>query len=156
MKQTLLLYAVLLIVALACQQAPRHDQQADSLVNAANNPSPAFAGGCFQRVSGKDTVLLELNVNDSLVTGHLTYHYFEKDRNSGAISGILRDSLLRASYQYMSEGVQSSRRAVFKVRGQQVFEAFANEIDTTGQPVFSDDPSQLKFDSVPLLSVPCK
>lgn len=155
MKQSLLQYAALLTAVVACQQAPRHDQQADSLVNAANNPSSAFAGGCFQRIAGKDTVALELQVNDSLVTGHLTYHYFEKDRNSGTISGILRDNLLRASYQYISEGMQSTRHAVFKVRGQQVFEAMANTIDSTGQPVFTEDPAQLKFEDQPLIAVPC-
>ena len=56
---------------------------------------------------------MHLNVADSIVTGDLVYMFFEKDKNQGKIIGKMRGDTLVAKYHFISEGVLSTRDAIF-------------------------------------------
>ncbi|MFY0255057.1 hypothetical protein ACDQ55_14000 [Chitinophaga sp. 30R24] len=104
---------------------------------------------CYTKIIGRDTIQLTLNVEDSVATGNLSYNFFEKDKNTGKISGLLHNDILRAQYNYYSEGVESSRPVIFKLTDKTAFEAMPEKIDDQGIPVFSANNQELKFDTIP-------
>lgn len=111
---------------------------------------------CYQKVTGKDTFYLQLIVEDEKVNGVLDYNFFEKDKNTGLIDGSINDNILRATYHFQSEGQNSDRPVVFKVMGEQAYEALADSFDAQGVPVFNSDNSLLKFEPQPYKKVDCK
>lgn len=108
------------------------------------------------KVMGKDTFELQIVINDEKVSGVLGYRFHEKDSNEGLISGELHDNVLRANYHFKSEGVNSTRPVVFKLMGDQVYEALPNGADSSGQPAFNDDDAKLKYDVTPYKKIPCE
>lgn len=129
---------------------------------AANDSLPAEAATvavgttCYLKAVGRDTFRLQLVMNDDQVAGELKYDFYEKDRSSGTLTGVLKDNILRASYSYQSEGMNSHRPVVFKVMGDQVYEALADNFDQNGVPVFSEVNEQLKFDPTPYQKKECE
>jgi hypothetical protein len=111
---------------------------------------------CYEKVVGRDTIQLTLSYLDSVATGRLVYNFFEKDKNSGEFRGIRQRDIIRGKYIFFSEGVESTRPAIFKVTKEQAFEAIPESFDQQGIPVFPAENSQLKFDSIPLESGACK
>lgn len=125
----------------------------------AGNPQQTAAQSgavCYQKVTGKDTFYLQLIVEDEKVNGVLDYNFFEKDKNTGLIDGTIKDNILRATYHFQSEGQNSDRPVVFKVMGDQAYEALADSFDANGVPVFNSDNGQLKFGPQPYKKVDCK
>lgn len=156
MRTTALAIITCAALAAACNSSSGDKQPADSL-DAAGAAEVAEAGAaCYRKVVGKDTFYLQLIVNDEKANGVLDYNFFEKDKNSGVINGTLNDNILRATYHFQSEGQASDRPVVFKVMGQQVYEALADTFDANGVPVFNADNSQLKFEPQPYNKVDCK
>lgn len=62
---------------------------------------------------GKDSIFLQLHIDNNIVNGDLEYKRFEKDRNKGTIKGMFRGDTLFADYTFMSEGVMSVREVMF-------------------------------------------
>ncbi|HEX6181275.1 MAG TPA: hypothetical protein VFZ47_08490, partial [Chitinophagaceae bacterium] len=101
-----------------------------------------------------DTARMRLNVVDSLVTGELKYHWFEKDRNEGSVKGVIRDSLLILDYTFRSEGTLSVRQVVFKLSGTSLVEGQGEM--TTADTVRYKDIYQLKFQhEYPFIKISC-
>ena len=74
---------------------------------------PKMYTGCYEYVANKDTVrLLFEEKADSTCTGNLEYNLFEKDRNTGTISGRVEGRKITVDYAFMSEGVLSHRTIV--------------------------------------------
>lgn len=122
----------------------------DSLV--ATTPIPL--DGCYRMVSNRDTAIMRLNVVDSLVTGDLRYHWFEKDHNEGSVKGVIRDSLLILDYIFRSEGMMSVRQVVFRLAGTSLQEGYGEM--TTADTIRYKDIYQLKFEqNHPFIKIPC-
>src|SRR5919112_926036 len=68
-----------------------HNNISDTVVT---NQKPVVLNGCYQMVLKRDTATLRLAVKDSTVTGDLQYHYYEKDRNTGTLKGVLRNDTI--------------------------------------------------------------
>ena len=111
---------------------------------------------CYTRISGKDTTYLELEIKKDTIYGRLEYHLFEKDENVGRIKGTIADNIIKAEYNFMSEGTISQRPVVFKLENDKVFEAIPSHLDTQGNPVFDEDQSKLKFEKTPFVKGACK
>ena len=111
---------------------------------------------CYTRISGKDTTYLEFEIRKDTIYGRLEYHLFEKDENVGRIKGTIADNIIKAEYNFMSEGTLSKRPVIFKVENNQVFEAIPSSFDTQGVPVFNKDQSKLKFEDDPFVKGNCK
>ncbi|HYF32027.1 MAG TPA: hypothetical protein VD993_12980 [Chitinophagaceae bacterium] len=122
----------------------------DSLIST----TPIPLDGCYKMIINKDTATLRLNVIDSLVTGELRYHWFEKDWNDGSVKGVVRDSLIILDYTFRSEGVLSVREVVFKMAGTSLVEGTGDL--RTGDTVRFKDIQQLKFQyDYPFIKTPC-
>lgn len=153
MKTLHLLLTLAVGAAMSCNQtSSQTNKNTDTLKTAATN-TPVNA--CYLQVTGKDSVLLRVNYQDSTVSGQLTYNYYEKDKNTGNITGTIHDGIIRANYQFMSEGTQSTRPVVFKITGDQAFEALSDSFSQEGLPVFAADNASLKFNNTPLEKTNC-
>ena len=93
---------------------------------------------CYEFIKGKDTVTLSLVQNSNNVNGELNYHWAEKDRNRGTISGIFIGDTLYADYTFMSEGVTSVRETAFVKNGDQLVEGYGDVLEKDNKQVFKD------------------
>lgn len=101
--------------------------------------TPESLSGCYQSTIKKDTAFLRLTfTNDSLFTGQLMYNHFEKDKNTGTLKGIWRDSILLADYSFNSEGVTSTREVIFKIKDHYLVEAYGEMKQIKNKSVFND------------------
>lgn len=138
----------------ACNQAGNTSKN-DSTTTEEAATQNAVAG-CYSKISGRDTSRLSLIIDENNVNGTLEYSIYEKDKNNGVITGTLHDNILRATYEFQSEGMKSTRDVVFKLMGEQVYEAQADSLTTEGLPVFSPDAALLKFEPVPFKKTACE
>ncbi|MGN7818890.1 hypothetical protein ACTJJB_02100 [Chitinophaga sp. 22536] len=152
--KTLPFFLLLAAVVTSCSQSgSQANKNTDSLKTEVTSGN---SDACFLKATGKDSVLLQVHIKDTSISGDLSYRYFEKDRNTGAISGSIRNNIIHAQYTFMSEGVQSTRPVVFKLQDDKAYEAVPDSINPEGIPVFSGKDAALKFDVAPLLKISCK
>lgn len=117
--------------------------------------TPIPLDGCYTMIINNDTANLRLNVIDSIVSGHLSYHWSQKDHNDGSLKGVVRDSLIIADYTFRSEGMMSVRQVVFKMTGTALAEGYG-DLNTSGDTVRFKDISALKYMyDKPFLKKPC-
>lgn len=112
--------------------------------------------GCYVSKMNKDSALLKLTISDTSVTGELSYHLYEKDSNSGTITGSIHDSVIVANYTFQSEGMTSVRQVIFKMNNDTLVEGFGN-IRTKGDTAEFINVSELQFQKDrPFLRTACK
>ena len=116
-----------------------------------SNTPAAQTTECYSFVKDKDSIILQLVLKDSFVTGDLNYNFFEKDKNTGSITGKLAGDTIIAEYSFMSEGLQSSREVAFLRKGDTMLEGFGGVEDINGKTVFKDR-ATLTFDTVNVLT----
>ena len=145
-----LLFASSLALLAACHEQTTQTAQAPTA------PTPAAAGPqCFAYRTETDTVRLTLQTTQPTATGQLTYRYFEKDRNTGTISGTMHGDTLLADYTFQSEGTTSVRQVAFLRRDTGFIEGFGPVVEREGKMVFTA-PRTLHFDAkYTLLPVDC-
>lgn len=113
---------------------------------------------CFLWTSkGKDTIKMSITTaNGDNVSGNLEYNFFEKDGNLGTVSGLKKGDTIYVTYDFQSEGMQSTRESAFLIKGNTLVEGFG-EIETKGSNQTFKDKKTLKFDgSVTLNKVDCE
>jgi hypothetical protein len=122
---------------------------------ATQEPTGPTGPQCYAHTSATDTVRLTLQTTQPTVAGQLTYHYFEKDRNRGTISGTMHGDTLLADYTFQSEGTTSVRQVAFLRRDIGFIEGFGPVAERQGKTVFTK-PRALTFDAkYTLLPVAC-
>jgi len=135
---------------------PAEVPKQDTPVNESHVPAtPIPLDGCYRLVANADTIIMRLNVIDSLVSGELSYRLVGKDRNDGSIKGIVRDSLIIADYTFRSEGMMSVRQVAFKLVGTSLVEGYG-DLNTKSDTVRFKDVHNLSFQNDrPLNKIPC-
>jgi hypothetical protein len=112
--------------------------------------------GCYEMTMKRDTVLLRITIKDTVVTGQLDYRWHEKDRNTGTIHGVIKDSLIIADYTFQSEGMTSLREVVFKLKGDTLIQGFGEINEENGKVIFLDK-NRLQFANAnPFIRVDCQ
>ena len=91
---------------------------------------------CYSGSSGKDTVFLKIEKFPNVVTGSLSYNFFEKDKNSGDIDGRLSGDTLIADYTFMSEGKWSTRQVAFLIKDNMAIEGYGAVKEKEGKMAF--------------------
>lgn len=161
MKLKTCLIASVIMYCTACNDNTNTQQQTTEPAkdtpahDAATTNTPIPLDGCYRLAANADTVMMRLNMKDSLVSGDLSYRLVGKDRNDGSIKGVLRDNLIIANYTFRSEGMMSVRQVAFKLSGTSLVEGYG-DIDTKGDTVKFKDVNNLTFqDNRPLTKYPC-
>ena len=129
MKQILFSIAALLCLA-ACNSKP------DTPATTTGAGKNVEETSCYTSTSPKDTVQLHLRRKGNEVTGSLMYSIFEKDKNTGTITGQFYGDTLLATYTFMSEGVESEREVAFLKRGNELLEGYGEAAEQDGKMVF--------------------
>lgn len=132
------------------------DSTAQTDTTAQTTPPGIPLQQCYRQIEGKDTALLSLSVDNDHVTGKLSYLRYEKDSNKGTFDGVIQNNILRADYEFMSEGVTSKRKVVFKKEGDKWLEAIPTDLDKEGLPIYAEKDEQLKFNNTPFTTIECR
>ncbi len=147
MMKKIFFLGALTVIVLSCNsgsdETPAEPGAGDTS-KPADNKMPATVA-CFAGITGKDTVKLEININDSIVKGNLSYKRYEKDSNTGTIEGILKGDTLLADYTFMSEGQQSAREIIFLIKDSIAIEGYGDMEEKNGKMIFKN-PSQIPFE----------
>jgi hypothetical protein len=156
MKSFLLSAGLLTMIVSSCQQATNTKTTSAPADSTTATPLVHAGPQCFYHLFSRDTAYLQFETDNEVVSGRLEYKPFEKDKNTGTISGTITDNIIEVEYHYMSEGIMSVRKAIFKLDGDKLFEARADTTDKNGQPLFDKDYSKLRYDSIPFVKGDCK
>jgi hypothetical protein len=106
---------------------------------------------CYRYTDGRDTILLSFQEENSLILGELEYKFFEKDKSSGGIRGVMINDTIFAEYDFYAEGKKSTREVAFLKRDSVLMEGFGKTSMLNDKEVF-DDKKALQFDSKIFLS----
>ncbi|MBC6109603.1 hypothetical protein ACFOG5_21900 [Pedobacter fastidiosus] len=111
---------------------------------------------CFVYIKNRDTATLKLITTNNTVSGDLSYKLYEKDKNNGAITGIVKGDTIIANYTFQSEGMASVRQVVWLKKDGKLVEGFGESEEVDGKMKFKNI-SQLKFEnSMEFKPVDCK
>lgn len=163
----LFLYAFLIALLLACNNNNKpattdlQDAVSEGSVHAgagdtiATGAQPFVLTGCYEMTLKKDSAFLDLQVVDTFITGSLTFNFFEKDKNSGTLKGVLRNDRIVADYTFQSEGVTSVREVIFMIEDGTLLQAYGELKEQGGKLVFADK-ENLQFQKPnPFIKVDC-
>lgn len=152
MKQQLIFTIILISLATACNPGSKGEDSPGQKETPVNNQS-AY---CYTSIKNKDSILLHIEINNDVVQGDLVYNFYEKDRNSGTITGQMKGDTIFADYSFISEGTGSVREVAFLKKGKNLVEGFGDAEERNGKMVFKSRQS-LKFDEnmALLKEVPC-
>jgi len=99
---------------------------------------------CYTYTTKKDTAFLHINTANGIITGDLSYQFFEKDRNNGIVSGKIIGDTLFADYTFSSEGQKSVREIIMIKKGSDLIEGFGEVEESNGKMKFTNR-SKLNF-----------
>ena len=91
---------------------------------------------CYVGVINRDTVLLNVNITDTLVTGGLIYNFYEKDDNKGSVTGKMTSDTIIADYKFYSQGMESMRQVAFLKKDSVMIQGFGPMTERGGKMVF--------------------
>lgn len=133
------------------------DQRSNTTTTSQNVISQKNDTVCYAYTNNhRDTVLMHILMSDEYVNGWLSYNYFEKDKNSGTISGKLQGDTLWAEYSFMSEGTNSVREVVFVNKNGEWMQGYG-EMKEEGNKLIFTSHNDIVYDSLNLLKqVTCK
>lgn len=130
-----------------------HTNGSDTIVTGAK---PMMLNGCYQMILKRDTATLHLTVKDTTVTGDLRYDWYERDGNTGTLSGVLRNDQIVADYTFQSEGVTSVREVVFKIQDSVLLQGFGELREQGGKVVFQDREGLQYQTANPFFKIACR
>ena len=129
---------VIIAAALAsCQGGTAKKTQAkidSTIVSSAQTANDTMY--CYQYINKRDTATLSFKQDDHTISGSLGYNLYEKDRNAGTISGVVKGDTIVADYTFQSEGKSSVREVVWLKKGETLVEGFGEVQDVNGKTKF--------------------
>lgn len=90
---------------------------------------------CYLAVQNRDTILLQLQVKDSLVSGKMQYRNFGMDGNIGTLEATRRNNRMEGSFRYFAEGMWSVREIILEQRDGYLVQAQTTDMHYTGDTV---------------------
>ena len=162
MKNKILLSVMIVALLFSCKKADDSKEQnkvdstkTETVVDVTSESEP-LKNVCYKFDNGKDLIEANLLYDNGKVSGNINYNLYEKDKNSGTVSGMFKGDTLYADYTFQSEGTSSVRETVFIKKGNTLVEGFGEITEKDNKQVFKDKKA-LKFDeSVVLNKVECE
>ncbi len=153
-------YLILMAAAFglqSCNSGSTSTENADSTITAETAVvSAAESNLCYVENHNRDSTYLQLHTKGAQVTGKLDISLYEKDRNSGTVTGVVKGDTILLDYTFQSEGSESVRQLAYLQKEGKLIEGFAEVQEQNGKTVFKSL-SSLKFDgSVVLEPAACK
>ena len=111
--------------------------------------------GCYRMIVGRDSAIMNLNLNGDSVTGTLQYNRFEKDDNAGNFAGKIDSSKVILWYKFQSEGVITVRQVIFKITGDKLAEGYG-DVNAVGDTAYFTYPHTLNYEEAhPFEKITC-
>ncbi len=144
LKNSILFPIIIIFMFPSCNNTPKQAEGNDKSI------TKIQAKNCYTYTSDKDSVFMDITVEEDLVNGNLVYKLFQKDQNKGTIQGIIKGDTLIATYKFRSEGTESLREVAFLKKGNTFVEGFGEVEENNGGMVFKNTAS-LNFNSIIIL-----
>lgn len=141
MKQLSLVLFVATIITASCNNEPKKSTEVTTTADTSTpveNKIMIPSSTCYSSTNGKDTFKLKVEVFPNVVTGKLSYQFYEKDSNKGEFDGQLHGDTLLADYKFMSEGKLSVRQVIFLIKDNVATEGYGNMEAKEGKMVFKN------------------
>jgi hypothetical protein len=130
----------------ACTSNSGSESAADSTITAETAVvAAAESRTCYVHYKNRDSIYLDLHTKGEQVSGTLNISLYEKDRNTGTVSGIMKGDTILLDYTFQSEGLQSVRQVAYLQKDGKLHEGFAEVQEQNGKTSFKSL-SDLKFD----------
>lgn len=100
---------------------------------------------CYMNVIGKDSIFLSYKIMNGMVSGKLKYKNFEKDSNSGDITGKVTGDTLRVNYKFASEGTVSEREIYFLQDSGVLLEGIGEYADPGAKKLVYSSPQAINY-----------
>ena len=137
----LLITSILIIAVTSCNNnstTPTEVTTSNDTAKPATVISKQPTTTCYAYIKVKDTVYLKLEKLSGVVTGNLSYNFYEKDSNKGELNGKLHGDTLIADYKFMSEGILSTRQVIFLIKDSTATEGYAAMEEKDGKMIFKN------------------
>lgn len=155
MKNKIILLALISATIFSCKKK-EEQLSTDELKATVPQEEAASTKECYEYVQGNDTIQANLLVQSNIVSGDLIYKLYQKDKNTGKITGTINGDTLNADYTFMSEGKESVRQVVFLRKNKTLLEGYGESEEKDGKTVFKSMKGLNFTSSLQLLEVPCK
>lgn len=144
-----------ILASLSCGDGshPENDSahQSDTVLNNKPLEEQSSVTGCYIRVTGRDTLLLQLQQSGEEIAGTMKFDNYEKDSSSGTVLGKEENGQLVLWYSFDAEGMHSWAQHVFKRTNDGLLMA-TGEITAKGDSSYYKDLSNLQFAEGSLLT----
>ena len=104
---------------------------------------------CYLQVTGKDSLIAQIDDNLGTVTGKLFYNNFEKDSSFGTLIGSVSGDTIKVEYDFEAEGTRSLRELWFLKKDGKLVEGIG-PYDKSGERFSSA--KEVKFEGGHVLS----
>ena len=155
MKNKIILLALISATIFSCKKK-EEQLSTDELKATVPQEEAASTEECYEYVQGNDTIQANILVQSNIVSGDLIYKLYQKDKNTGKITGTINGDTLSADYTFMSEGKESVRQVVFLRKNKTLLEGYGESEEKDGKMVFKSMKGLNFTSSLQLLEVPCK
>jgi hypothetical protein len=151
MKTCSFFYFFFIFLLIACNRQEQKEEATKEGTLSITEPL-----SCYTYIHNNDTVLLSIKIDNNIVTGNLTYNFFEKDDNQGSINGEIFGDTIFAIYKFQSEGSESEREIAFLRRENTFVEGFG-EVTYENEKMLFKNRNLVNFESNLILEkIPCQ
>jgi hypothetical protein len=100
---------------------------------------------CYMNVLAKDSVFFSYKIIGGKVSGKLKYKNFEKDSNSGLITGKVSGDTMKVNYKFTSEGSTSEREIYFLQDSGVLLEGIGKYAESNSSKSVYESPKAINF-----------
>jgi hypothetical protein len=100
---------------------------------------------CYLQVTGRDTVLLQLQKTGDSLSGSMRFDNYQKDSSHGTVSGHSTGDTLVLWYSFFSEGMHSVVEIVLKRQGNDLVRGMG-DITNRGDTALFQNQKNINFD----------
>ncbi|GGD36016.1 hypothetical protein [Flavobacterium orientale] len=145
-------FVCLFVIFFSCERSIK--KQAAEVVSS-EATTAALTLSCYEMSDGDSQVKLKItDVSDS-ISGYLNYSLSGKDKNTGTVKGVIQGAIFYGVFDFVSEGIASSREVAFKIQEGRLIEGFG-DIEVSGNQARFKNKSLLTFsESIVLQQVTC-
>ena len=148
MKIKIVVLSILTVALFSCKKNKKNLEE--KVVQEKDIKAQSKIIECYEYIKNNNTIKAQLVFNDKNVSGDLNYNLFQKDKNSGTISGTINGDTIFADYTFSSEGTESVRQVAFLRKNKTLIEGYGQSKEINQKLVFKDI-KKLSFTSTLIL-----
>jgi hypothetical protein len=143
------LWIAFAFMAAACNNTTNDDTAANNVEDdtTTSTATPITDTVCYLAVQNRDSILLQLQIKDSAITGLMQYDNFEIDGNIGTLQATRKNNRIEGYFRFFSEGMWSVREIVFEQQEGNLVQAQTADMVYSGDTARFQNKNALQFDA---------